>query len=242
MVRAAAPMPAYVLHSVPYKETSLVVEFWTRDLGKVSAVAKGAKRPYSSLKTVLLSFQPLLITLSGRAEVKTLTGAEWIGGHLPPQNEELFAAYYLNELLMRGMLREDPHPVLFDAYALAMASLASGYNSAPTLRMFEMSFLKELGYGIDLERDLEGAVIVPEAWYGLVPRVGWKLLEGDHEPAMRDRVSGALIAHLADVLAGDSPMTMELASILRPLTREQLADHLGHHSLMTRLWMEQLKK
>ena len=242
MVRAVAPIPAYVLHSVPYKETSLVVEFWTRDHGKVSAVAKGAKRPYSSLKTVLLSFQPLLITLSGRAEVKTLTSAEWIGGHLPPQNEALFAAYYLNELLMRGVLREDPHPALFDAYALAMASLASGYNPAPTLRMFEMLFLKELGYGIDLERDLDGALIVSNAWYGLLPRLGWKLLDGENEDAIRDRVSGNLILNLADVLAGGSPMTLELASILRPLTREQLSDHLGHHSLMTRLWMEQLRK
>jgi DNA repair protein RecO (recombination protein O) len=242
MVRAVEPMPAYVLHSVPYKETSLVVELWTRDRGKVSAVAKGAKRPYSSLKTVLLSFQPLLVTLSGRSEVKTLTGAEWVGGHLPPQNEGLFAAYYLNELLMRGMLREDPHPVLFDAYALAIASLASGYNPAPTLRMFEMSFLRELGYGLDLERDIAGEFIKTEHWYALVPRLGWKLLENEDDGMLRDRVSGALIEHLVGVLAGDSPMTVELASVLRPLTREQLADHLGHHSLMTRLWMEQLKK
>jgi len=242
MIRAAQPVPAYVLHSVPYKETSLVVELWTRDHGKVSAVAKGAKRPHSSLKTVLLSFQPLLVTLSGRSEVKTLTSAEWVGGHLPPQEEGLFAAYYLNELLMRGLLREDPHPVLFDAYALAMASLASGYNSAPTLRMFEMSFLTELGYGLDLENDLSGLPIQADACYALIPRMGWKLLESDTEVSQRDQVSGALIENLADVLAGRAPMTLELASILRPLTREQLADHLGYHGLVTRLWMEQLRK
>lgn len=201
MVRATQ-QPAYMLHAIAYRETSLIVELWTRNLGKISALAKGARRPHSALKPVLLGFQPLLVGLSGRSEVKTLTAAEWVGGHLPPQGEALFSAYYLNELMMRGLLRDDPHPVLFDAYALAMARLASGLSAAPTVRHFELCLLTELGYGLD-----------PTSFEAL--------------PALP---------------AGDTLMSDELALQLRPLTRERLADCMGWQPLMSRLWMEQLKK
>ncbi len=201
MVRASQ-QPAYVLHSLAYRETSLVVELWTRELGKISVLAKGARRPHSALRTVLLGFQPLLVSVSGRGDVKTLTAAEWVGGHLPPDGEALFSAYYLNELLMRGLLRDDPHPQLFDAYALAMARLAAGLPVAPTVRQFELCVLSELGYGLS-----------------------------DHD--------SGLLRGLPD---GDTLMSDEQALQLRPLTRERLSECTGWQPLMTRLWMEQLKK
>ena len=198
--------PAYVLHTIAYRETSLIAEMWTRDAGKVSVLAKGARRPHSALKPVLLSFQPLLISMSGKSEVKTLTAAEWVGGHLPPDGDALFSAYYLNELLMRGLLRDDPHPALFDAYALAIARLASGLSVAPVVRHFEIGLLAELGYG---------------------------LTDADVRPI----VSGGL-----ETCQAGSLMSDEQALQLRPLTRERLSECMGWQPLMTRLWMEQLKK
>lgn len=200
----ASQQPAYLLHALAYRETSLVVELWTRDYGKVSALAKGARRPHAALKPVLLGFQPLLVSLSGRSEVKTLTGAEWVGGHLPPQGEALFSAYYLNELLMRGMLRDDPHPALFDAYAVAMARLASGLAAAPVVRQFELRLLTELGYGLNPED----------------PGFEWSEESG----------------------TAASLMSEAQALQLRPMTRERLSECLGWQPLMTRQWMEQLKK
>lgn len=210
MVRASQ-QPAYVLHSLAYRETSLVVELWTRELGKISTLAKGARRPHSALRTVLLGFQPLLVSVSGRADIKTLTAAEWVGGHLPPQGEALFSAYYLNELLMRGLLREDPHPPLFDAYALALARLANGLPIAPTVRQFELCLLAELGYGIS-QADLQG---------------------------INDKQT---LQTMQGIGAGDTLMSDEQALQLRPLTRERLSECTGWQPLMTRQWMEQLKK
>jgi DNA repair protein RecO (recombination protein O) len=206
MVRASQ-QPAYVLHSLAYRETSLVVELWTRELGKISVLAKGARRPHSALRTVLLGFQPLLVSVSGRGDVKTLTAAEWVGGHLPPEGEALFSAYYLNELLMRGLLRDDPHPHLFDNYALALARLASAMPVAPTVRQFELALLAELGYGLS-----------------------------DHELGEL-QVQNLHLQNTSATLMSD-----EQALQLRPLTRERLSECTGWQPLMTRLWMEQLKK
>src|SRR3954464_9342317 len=108
--------PAFVLHSYPYKETSLIVDMFTRDYGRVALVAKGAKRPLSKLRGVLQTFQPLSISWSGKTEVRTLTAAEWIGGLVPLEKSALLCGFYLNELLVKLLARDDPHPALFDHY------------------------------------------------------------------------------------------------------------------------------
>src|SRR5690606_4123828 len=112
MATSRTSAPAFLLHSTPYRETSLVVDLFTRDHGRVAAVAKGAKRPRSALRAVLLQFQPLVATWSGNRELRTLTGAEWTGGLPSPQGDALLCAFYLNELMMRLLPREDPHPAL----------------------------------------------------------------------------------------------------------------------------------
>src|SRR5689334_3379961 len=88
--------PGFVLHSYPYKETSLIVELFSRDYGRVPLVAKGAKRPHSKLRGVLQTFQPLSVSWSGKSEVRTLTGAEWVGGMLPLEKSALLCGFYLN--------------------------------------------------------------------------------------------------------------------------------------------------
>src|SRR6478609_8357938 len=112
--------PAFVLHSYPYKETSLIVEVLTRDYGRIALVAKGAKRPHSKLRGVLQTFQPLSVGWSGKSEVRTLTGAEWLGGLLPLEKSALLCGFYLNELLVKFVARDDPHRPLFDHYVEAL--------------------------------------------------------------------------------------------------------------------------
>lgn len=140
---------SYLLHSTAWKESSLITQMFTRDHGIVALVAKGAKRPYSALKPVLLNFQPLLLSWSGANEVKTLTRAELAGLH-PLSGRALMSAWYMNELILRLLPREDPHPELFDQYKIALNALVQGsQRAALTLRQFEWLLLQETGYGLD---------------------------------------------------------------------------------------------
>ncbi len=109
--------PAYVLHRYDWSESSLILEVFTRHHGRIALVAKGAKRPSSSFRPVLLPLQPLHVGFGGDAEVRTLKSAEWQGGHVMPTGDALLSGYYLNELLMRLLARDDPHEALFDTYA-----------------------------------------------------------------------------------------------------------------------------
>ena len=127
--------PAFVLHSYDWSESSLILEVFCRHHGRVALVAKGAKKPSSNFRPVLLPLQPLLVTYTlggdGSAEVHTLKGAEWVGGHVMPTGGALLSGMYLNELLLRLLARDDPHPALFDAYAGVVRVLASVHGGAP---------------------------------------------------------------------------------------------------------------
>lgn len=138
----------YMLHATDWKETSLIVQAFTRDHGNLALVAKGAKRPYSVLRPVLSVFQPLLLSWSGSGEVKTLIRADCAGVR-PLGGRALMSAWYMNELLLRLLPREDPHPTLYDAYDAALEQLAGGSRTAGALRRFEWTLLTEAGYGLD---------------------------------------------------------------------------------------------
>jgi DNA repair protein RecO (recombination protein O) len=224
-----------MLHAVPYKETSLVVELFCRDHGRLPVVAKGAKRPHSALRSVLLNFQPIAVRFSGKSEVKTLTQAEWCGALMPPEGKGLFAGYYLNELLMHGLGREDPHPELFDHYTQALAGLSEGEDMTLCVRKFEIALLSALGYGIDFSKDSEGAAINAEFDYCWLPERGWidARSVGDH----MHRLSGL---HIIELEAG--LLSRESALTLKPLTRSLLANHVSSKGLLSRAWMEQLVK
>jgi DNA repair protein RecO (recombination protein O) len=145
---------AYVLHSWPFRETSLLVEVFTRNQGRISLVARGARRPKSALRGVLLSFNPLALSWSGKAELKTLHGAEWRGGYLTLKGAATICGLYVNELLLKLLHRDDPHSQLFDAYEQTLHELGTSPDAAATLRRFEISLLRELGYALALDRDV----------------------------------------------------------------------------------------
>lgn len=140
----------YILHTGAWRETSLICHAFTRNHGLVPLVAKGAKRPHSILRPALSVFQPLLLAWSGKNEVKTLTRAD-CAGIRPLKGRALMSAWYMNELLIRLLPREDPHPVLFDAYEEALVHLAQIPRPpvAGALRRFEWVLLTETGYGFD---------------------------------------------------------------------------------------------
>jgi DNA repair protein RecO (recombination protein O) len=137
-----------VLQTTAWRETSLIAKVFARDQGLVTLVAKGAKRPYSGLRAVLMPFQPLLLSWTGNAEVKTLTHAEvWRVKPLP--GAMLMSCWYMNELLLRLLASEDAHPGLYEAYARTIDALAQGQIASVALRQFEWQMLQETGYGFD---------------------------------------------------------------------------------------------
>lgn len=151
--------PAYVLHTHPFRETSLIVEAFTRDFGRMALLARGARRPRSAMRGLLMAFQPLEIGWAGKGEVLTLMKAEWQGGQPLLQGQALFCGYYLNELLMHLLPREDAHERLFASYGEVLQSLATeraGRGFEPDLRRFEKALLQELGYGLTLDTDSQG--------------------------------------------------------------------------------------
>ena len=146
---------AYVLHTYPYRETSLIVETYVSDHGRLPLMARGARRPKSSVRGVLLPFQPLLVSWSGKRELRTLTRAEWRGGYTPLKGQPLICGFYLNELLLKLLPRDDPHEELFETYERTLEALAAGADPPALLRRFELALLRELGYAVVLDRDVE---------------------------------------------------------------------------------------
>ena len=140
----ATALAAFVLHRYDWSESSLIVDLFTRELGRVVVAAKGAKRPTSQLRAVLRPFQRLHATLgrtAAAAEVHNLRGAEWAGGVPLAGGDALFSGFYLNELLMKLLAREDPHPALWDAYAATLTLLGADADGA-ALRAFELRLLR----------------------------------------------------------------------------------------------------
>jgi len=220
--------PGFVLHSYPYKETSLIVEVFARDYGRVPVVAKGATRPHSKLRGVLQTFQPLQLSWSGKSEVRTLISAEWVGGLLPVEGSALLCGFYLNELLVKLLARDDPHPVLFDAYMSALNQLAHGEPAGIVLRKFELYLLKESGVAGQLtELGQGGEQVEPARYYVFEPERGPRAaVASDTLPV----VSGKT---LIDMEAGDysDSVTQQQSKFLM---RHLLAHHLGGVTLNTR--------
>lgn len=157
--RHAAPLAAYVLHRYDWSESSLILDLFSREQGRCAVAAKGAKRPYSQLRGVLLPFQRLHVSLGkapthdeGASDVQTLRGAEWAGSAAMLTGAALFSGFYLNELLMKLLARHDPHIALFDAYATTLPTLADPDDAhvEAALRAFELTLLREIGLLPDL--------------------------------------------------------------------------------------------
>ncbi|MCK9389404.1 MAG: DNA repair protein RecO [Sulfuritalea sp.] len=219
---------AYVLHLHPYSETSLVVDVFTRDHGRVPLLARGARRPRSAMRGMLMSFQPLELGWFGGGEVKTLAKAEWLGGMPLLGGRCLLLGYYLNELLLKMLPREDAHGALFDAYAAALQALAGGGADAPELRRFEKTLLKELGYGLTLDVDMEtGLPVMAEGEYSyLIERGPVKRVGADGTAIMLGKT-------LLDMAADDysDPRTRVES---KQLMRQLIAHHMGGKPLQSR--------
>ena len=231
--------PAYVLHAYPWRETSLIVEILSRDHGRVAMVAKGARRPTSALRGVLMAFQPLRIDWSGGGEVKTLVRAEWQAGQPLLQGRALLCGYYLNELLVRLTAREDPHPSLFETYASALRALAQPHALSPILRGFELALLRELGYAVVLEHEArQGAPIEPASRYAYIIDEGpVEIVDAREVTADQIVFSGqSLLDMAADRF--DRPETLAQSKVLlRMLINHQL----GGQSLQSRRVLTELQ-
>jgi DNA repair protein RecO (recombination protein O) len=238
--RRISDEPAFVLHRYDWSESSLILEVFTRHHGRVALVAKGAKRPSSNFRPVLLPLQPLHVAFGGDGEIRTLKGAEWIGGHVMPTGDALLSGYYLNELLLRLLARDDPHPRLFDSYAAAVAVLASEHGEArePALRAFELLLLRDIGLLPALDtQTLTFAPLDGQARYSLVAEAGLIAVGDDDE---RPALSGAHWTALQRALDDPAPFnsTAQVAAVanaeLKPQLRALLHYHCGVGSLRTR--------
>ena len=234
MKRRADHQPAYVLHTYAYKETSLIVEAFTRAYGRVALLARGARRPRSAMRGVLLAFHPLRLGWSASAELGNLISAEWAGALQPLAGRGLMCGFYLNELLLRLLPRDDPHEALFDAYAESLKALSEGVPQSSVLRGFEKRLLAELGYAPLLERDAaSGAPIEPGRRY---------VYEPDRGPMPSRNSSSELSVSgqtLLDLAAGqyERPETREEA---RMLLRALIGQRLHGQVLHTRAVLREL--
>src|SRR3990167_4282008 len=219
MARAASrpSSAAFVLHSHDWSESSLILDLFTRDQGRVVAVAKGAKRPYSQLRPVLMPFQRLVVTFgvkrSEDAEVWLLRQAEWAGGPAWPGGSALLPGFYLNELTMRLMVRHDPHPALFDAYGQTLQAMAEPTLLQAALRAFELHLLRQLGHLPDLASETVGGQRVQAGGlYEIHPELGVQSARWVGEPGAGPAVipGHALLgmeAALNAAVGQDAPVT-----------------------------------
>ncbi|APA84254.1 DNA repair protein RecO [Paraburkholderia sprentiae WSM5005] len=221
--------PAFVLHSYPYRETSLIIDVLSRDHGRLALVAKGAKRPHSALRGVLQTFQPLSLAWSGKSEMRTLTGAEWVGGMLPLTGDALLCGFYVNELLVRFCAREDPHPQLFHHYVVTLTRLAHDEPPVQVLRSFERVLLRETGYAMALDRTVARQAVLADRRYVFDPERGVREAS-DEWPAQWPVVSGQT---LLDMEKDDYHRAQTVAQS-KTLMRFLLNTYLGGAPLATR--------
>ncbi|MDH5350686.1 MAG: DNA repair protein RecO [Betaproteobacteria bacterium] len=228
-----------MLHTYPYKESSLIVEAFSRHAGRIALLARGARRARSAIRGTLLAFHPLRLSWSGAGELATLTSAEWVGGHRALAGMGLMCGFYLNELMLRLLPREDAHEALFDAYADVVARLADGSEPASLLRRFELRLLRELGYAPPLDREAgSGSPVQAALRYAYAP---------DSGPLAVD--DARALAQPELVVSGQTLLDMAREDFSRPQTREEsrrlmrrlIADRLPGQTLKTRDVLKELQ-
>jgi DNA repair protein RecO (recombination protein O) len=230
-----ADQHGFVLHSYPYSETSLLVEAFTREHGRVPLIAKGAKRPRSAWRGVLLPFQPLTLSWSGSGDVKSLSGAEWQPGLPLREGRSLACGFYLNELLLKLIAREDPHPGLFDSYRHALDGLAAGIDQATCLRRFEVRLLSELGYGLSLTHEAGTAQPVdPASRYHYVFERGPMPYSTGGDSARYPAIRGQTLLAMAGDDFDDLAVRNEAKALIRALLNRILDRQVLHSRQLLR--------
>lgn len=231
MAELPALQSAFLLHARDYRDSSLIIELFTPDQGRIAAVARGAKtarRGGSAQRALLQPFQPLWMAVAGRSELKNLRSAEARAAAIDLRGRALFSGMYVNELLCRVVPHEDPLPELFADYEAALASLAGAVPVDIVLRHFELRLLDALGYGMSLEFDAaSGAELDPAGAYGFDAQRGLLPLYG-HAATMSFRGRDLL-----DFANGH--YTADARRALKALCRLALRPHLGDQPLRSRL-------
>jgi DNA repair protein RecO (recombination protein O) len=224
-----ALQPAYILHRRPYHDTSLLLEIFSRDHGRMGVVARGARR--SRQRGILQSFVPLWLSWSGRGDLVTLTKAEEVDAPylLPP--DRLLSGLYVNELVLLLSQRCDPNPKLFESYEGVLRDLAGAAGEEPALRVFEKRLLAVLGYGLRLDTEaLTNAPIDPDCFYRYAIDQG--PIVADQTPAGIPVSGKSLIALGLETL--DDPLVLRDA---KRLTRAAISLQLQGRPLKTRQFL-----
>jgi DNA repair protein RecO (recombination protein O) len=218
--------PSYILHSRPYRETSLLLEALTRSLGRVGLVARGARGSRSRWKNMLQPFRPLLLGWSQKGELGTLMSADQVASPPPMVGDALFCGLYANELLVRFLQRSDPHPGLFEGYSRLLGELSAGNPPQPLLRLFELQLLTAVGFGLQLDHDhVTGESIDPAAWYDYLPESGPK------RRSAADGSDNALVSGAALLALKSGEIGVEHQRELKALMRKLIRFYLGDRPL-----------
>ncbi len=226
--------PCYVLHRRDYANTSLLVEVFSRAHGRFPLVAKGAKRGRRATAALLQPFRPLLVAFAGRGEVKNLRQVEAVGTAPAIVGEGLYCGFYLNELIVRLVGRNDAHERLFDHYDETLRALAARGDTARTLRRFERQLLAETGYAMVLDREADdGAPLRPDGRYDYDPERG-------PVPCVGGRGGFSVAGRTLLALADDAPLQGAEAAEAKALMRQVLATYLGPKPLKSREMFQQL--
>ncbi|TIC87323.1 DNA repair protein RecO [Crenobacter intestini] len=222
---------AYILHAQPYRETSLLLDVLTAAYGRVALVARGARRPRAELRGLLMPFQPLRLSWFGKNEVKTVHGADWVGGVRMLEGQALVCGFYLNELTVRLVLRDEPSDALFAAYDEAVRALASpGASHAAALRRYEIKLLQAQGYAPALCSDAAGEPLDAAALYRVHADASPERWLGGTVPGEHAVVRGSTLLALAGGELADAHSRREA----RQVTRLMLANILGDAHLASR--------
>jgi len=232
--------PAYVLHSRPFRDTSLIVDAWCMYTGRQTLLVKGARKAQGrqpAKRTLLQPFQPLQLSYRGRGEMSLLTQIEGAGVPLMLQGKALFSGLYMNELLLRLLPIADPHVDLFAYYQAGLNHLQRTQDVEPALRSFESSLLMELGYHVDLSCDMVSrAPINAKAGYLLIA------LQGVQEVALGSVAAGAMVlpgVALLELLAGGE-LSPQARKVGKYIARTNLDAVLGDKPLRSRELFRQL--
>lgn len=239
--RRIADEPAFVLHRYDWSESSLILEVFTRNHGRTALVAKGVKRPTSAFRPVLLPLQPLHLAFGGDSEIRTLKSAEWQGGYTMPTGDALMSGYYINELLLHLLARDDPHPRLFDHYAQTVHMISSEHGAflQAALRSFELLLLREVGLLPQLDvQTLTYATLESDSPYALVPEAG--LRQADVQD--KYHLLGTQWQCLEAALNEPAPFSalLGICDDAIPSLKQQLRQVLHYHCGVSRLRTRQL--
>ncbi|MGC3980750.1 MAG: DNA repair protein RecO [Steroidobacteraceae bacterium] len=207
--------PAYVLHHRPYRDTSRIVDLFTRDHGRLTVFARGVRGSKSGWSAALQAFQPILVSWSGKGEAGQLNAAELVGEPQALPASRLLSGFYLNELLLKLLHLHDPQSEIFDLYNATLQSLKSEADELLALRLFEKRLLQALGFGLLLDREAEsGALIESQRCYRYVLELG-PLPVAAGADASKGVYSGATLLALAAEILADAQQKTEVRHLLR---------------------------